>query len=67
MGQPCFDLLLLIANKVRTLHMEKFFSIDVAIGVDDNPYLIKVLDGQISDCQKWDMVDFVKIFSDIQI
>lgn len=49
-----------IANKIDS----PFFSVDIIYNRDNEPRLVELGDGQVSDIKKWKVIDFVQIFDD---
>lgn len=55
------DMLFDIADKIDS----PFFSVDIIYNKDNKPHLVELGDGQVSDIKKWKVIDFIKIFRNI--
>lgn len=56
------DMLFDIADRIDS----PFFSVDIIDNEDNEPRLVELGDGQVSDIKKWSVTDFVKIFANSQ-
>lgn len=50
------------AIQVKSHHNELFFSMDIVLDSNNNPKLVKIRDGQVSNYTGWQLDEFVKMF-----